>query len=884
MENNKIQVFISSSMEKEYSIDWKEIRNKLTARLDNNPLFKAFNLSDHSSSENINSYYLAELSNSDLVIFLIGPVVRKGTYEEFEKAIQLSKKHMFFFDKNFYECDMPDDDLGVKMSSKSFIQNTSPDNLGTYRTLDLANFNCEEVMTDILNEVQRTFSNYPNIITHVNKESSVNLVNVDSPSIFKSSPNMLKNVIFREKGELPTTSTFSFKVFDWLINGNDLPNIDEYKNVISKRNELNSLIPLLTERWKAITSYMHGECGEALEHEKEALTAANEGNVTGWLKKDLLIDCRNIYYKNNPNNLIKTNEFQKRLIADKGETFYPILDRYKSDLLEILMNEMEKYGLQEPGTTNWGSLLPIILNKLQDYLLTATLSGSLTYIDQAREFLSKILMNYGKVFKDPDTVILAIKLYFLNGESDVAIKTINKYWPFIGSKILIDLHDIFKVFNSKNCIDRKRGALAFISVFGYDLNEEELIIAKTDLINIIDEDNPFYDSQYISKSFIKLSPRLTPNEILAIADKIMDNKKLFRVYPYVFVALVTHKITEYEVSKLSELLNELKVIISKTDYFDFSFLLPFIDKESQISTQIIMDLKDNILKNSDLWYISFQKLENNNDLFNMTDFLLSLKVSLKDWTNKVSKKGTILASSSQLDLINYELLHRNQTQGDIEELAKIMYDPINIALDSSNEFTIKHVFNTLITMFESIFINELEIPKSILWLKEKAIPITDDYFTKYSSNMEGIHDMFLSIKAIILNSDDNWLSILSKQNGDSVREYGLKIFQEAKLTNSINPKYINLINDWLKSDNENVVLASLPLAIYFLLRYHSLGLIENINNLSGSSYLNIKISTLSLLLRFINYKNTNEFKSICNAFGNDHNWKVRNLVEIIENS
>lgn len=582
--------------------------------------------------------------------------------------------------------------------------------------------------------------------------------------------------------------------------------------------------------------------------------------------------------------MIKTNEFQKRLIADKGEIFYPILDRYKSDLLEILMNEMEKYGLQEPGTINLGSLLPIILNKLQDYLLTATLFGSLTYIDQAREFLSKILMNYGKVFKDPNIVILAIKLYFLNGESDVAIKTINKYWSLIGSKILIDFHDIFKVFNSKNCIDRKRGALAFISVFGYDLNEEELIIAKTDLINTIDEESSSYYFQYISKSFIKLSPKLTPNEILTIANKIVDNKKPFGVYPCIFRALVTHEINEYKAPKLSKLLNKLKVVISKTDYFDFSFLLPFINKESQISTQIIKDLKYDILKNSDPCCISFQKLEENNDLFNMTDFFLSLKSPLKDWVNDVSKNGTLSASYLQLSLINYELLNKKQTQGDINELAKIMYDPIHIALASSNEFTIRCILNTLINMFESIYINKLETPKNILWFKNETMPTINPSPAESDKDIEETYDMFLSIKSIISNSDDDWLSILSKQNESSVRNYGLKIFRDIATTNSVNQKYINLISNWLKSKKENIVLSSLPVAIYIIFFYHSDKLARNISNLSGSSYLNIKEKVLTLLLRFIDYKDTQEFKSIYNAFCNDHNWKVISLIKTIENS
>lgn len=873
-------------MEKECGINWKNIRSVLTSKLDNNPLFQAFNLYDHSSSEDIDSYYLEELSKSDLVIFLIGPFVRKGTYKEFEKAIQLSKKHMFFFDDKFLKQDPLVDKQGVEMSAKEFIQKTDKKDFGVYRQLSLTNFDSGKVMTDILNEVQRDFSKYSNVESiPESKDTSVDyktlVSEISLPSITVS-PNMLKNIIFREKRDLPKKPTFPFKIFDYLINGSDFPNVSEYKSIFSTTSDLKPLIPLLTERWNAIISYMHGEYGEALEHEREALNLTDTIKVPEWLKRDLLIDCRNIFSKKEPLNFNK-NKFQAKLISNSKKAFYPILDRYKSDLLELFMDEMGKYELQKQGTINWGSFLPIILNKLQDYLLVATLFGSLTYINQAREFLSKILMNYGNVFKDPDTIILAIKLYFLNGEDTIAINVINKYWSSIGSRFLIDLHDIFKVFNSKNCIDRKRGSLAFISVFGYDLTEEELIIAKTDLINIIDEDSSSYYSQYISKAFIKLSLKLTPNEILTIANKIMDNKKLFEVYPYISRALVTHKITEYDVPKLSELLKELKVIISKTDYFNFSFLLPFIDKKSQISTQIIANLNDIILKNSDPWYISFQKLENNNDLFNMTNFLLSLKDSLKDWTNKVSAQGTISASSSQLDLINYELLHRKQTQGDINELAKIMYDPINIALVSSNEFTIKHIFNTLITMFESIFINKLEIPKNILWLKEKTIPITDDYSKNFNNNIDSIHNMFLSVKAIILNSNDNWLSILSKQNEESVREYSLKIFQEAKLTNSINPQYVNLINNWLKSDNENVVLASLPIAIYALLVYHSFGLVENISNLSGSIYPNIKISTLSLLLRFIDYKNTKEFKSICNDFCNDHNWKVRNLVEIIEN-
>lgn len=884
MDNQKIQVFISSSMQTEYTLNWKHIREELTGKLKDNSLFEPFNLYDHSSSESVESYYLDQLSQSDLVVFLIGPVVRKGTYAEFEKVIQLNKRHMFFFDEGFCECDMPDDDSGVKMSSKKFMRNTPPENLGTYRKLDLAHFNCEEVMIDILNEVHRTFSKYPNINTHVNKGSSFNLDNLDSPSIFTSSPNMLKNVIFREKSELSTTATFSFKVFDWLVNGNDLPDVDEYKSTISKKNELNSLVPLLTERWKAITSYMHGECGESLEHEKEALRLATKGKAAGWLKKDILIDCCNISYKNNPNTLIETNEFQTKLDSDKEEIFYPILDRYKSGLLEIFMNEMEKYGLQEPGTINFGSLLPIILNKLQDYLLTATLFGSLTYINQAREFLSKILMNYGNVFKDPDTILLAIKLYFLNGESDVAIKTIRKYFPLIGSKFLIDLHDIFKVFKSKNCIEKEKGELAFISICGYELNEEEIIIAKTDLISNIDEWISPYDLKYMEQAFKKLSPMLTPDEVLMIAKKILNNRKMVVIHPNVSQALVEHEISEYDVTRLSNVLNKLKLVIRKTDHFDFSFLLPFIGNNSQIPDEIIEGLKDCILKKSNPCLISFYKLENNNDPFNMTDFFLSLSVPLKDWVKCVSRKGTIRADSLQLDLIDYELLNREQTQENIDKLAEIICDPIKIALTSSNAFTIMHILNTLISMFESIYINKLEFPKKILWLEHEEMPNINISSTESSKDEEIIYDMFLSIKSIISNNDDDWLRILSRQNKSSIRNYGLKIFRDMSITNSVSQKYINLISNWLKSKQESIVLSSIPVAIYIILFYHSKKLTQNISSLSGSSYLNIKIKILSLLLRFSDCKDTQEFKFIYNAFRDDNNWRIVNMVKAIENS
>jgi len=158
MNNDKIKVFISSSMNYESTLRWPDIRAKLKKILESNSLLRVFEIEDKSATENLEEFFLKNVANSDLIIILIGSVIRTGTYSEYKRALDLGKPILAYFDKTLSNLEHVDvSDPKIKMDATSFKNQLRIENKGTYSETDLLNFDGHNILENTLDEIHSKY-------------------------------------------------------------------------------------------------------------------------------------------------------------------------------------------------------------------------------------------------------------------------------------------------------------------------------------------------------------------------------------------------------------------------------------------------------------------------------------------------------------------------------------------------------------------------------------------------------------------------------------------------------------------------------------------------------------------------------------------------------
>lgn len=91
IDRDRIEVFVSSSMQDEDTFCWRKLRDELNNALLKSDIFKPFAIEFHASTEPSSSYYLNRLAQSDIVVGIIRSELRPGTSRELRRAISLRK-------------------------------------------------------------------------------------------------------------------------------------------------------------------------------------------------------------------------------------------------------------------------------------------------------------------------------------------------------------------------------------------------------------------------------------------------------------------------------------------------------------------------------------------------------------------------------------------------------------------------------------------------------------------------------------------------------------------------------------------------------------------------------------------------------------------------
>lgn len=894
MKNEQINVFISSSMgeNQEPFINWSKVRDSLSP-IQDNPLFCLFRVENHASSDEVQAYFKRHVEESDIFIIFIGDVIRDGTYSEYVKAQTLEKPMLIYFNKNSIDKRDPVKlKDGDKMTSSEFRNEVFSSNEHTIRLIDLDNFNYKVVYNDLLAEVHDHYINYfsKSDPHYVQSSQLVKQLTGDYKlDILKPLNNILQNTILNQK-QSEDIPNIGVNLINWLLNGDSLPDSDDLGFLIKPDPSLNKMRDILVLRWESTQAACLEKYSSALSLQEYALKLAKSKDAfPKWLLYDILLDCRNFAFSvamhktkdlGTEDAYKKYQKYQNSLQKEQP-TIFPLLDRYKSIASDQLSIEMEKYRLQARGTKNFGSLLPEILNQVQNYFLTALIFGSYSHVIDSRSLLTRTLQEYGLVAKDTQLIIQSAKLNFVNGDYDTAIKLLNKNWKLVGTKYSSKINAIFDIFNNDNINNRFEGEFGFISQWGQLLNDKNVQIAKNDIMNMLAKSNISLNiASEMRLAILRMAKRFSPDELLNIIHQLLVQNKVqnISIIPELFI---TYPAANYDSKQLQINLHEAKPNFKKISQFggDISKLMLLFTNEHQLDPQTMNEIINAIKSNSSEIKLIYWEYYSTENQYTLTELLEKLSGKISEWLNNSHKEGRFTYTSNNPTDYVLNILDKRITQKEADQIATFIVPFVEVSFHSENEDVIFRVLECVFLLIKQCLIYDLQLPLSLRKLSNIQFP------KAYINNLLSVPEetrnsiyLFMAIKNI-LSQNNNWLSLLADPSTWSTEAYSLNLLDHINESQKLDLDEINLINSWLSSSNAEIINSIIPVVVKWDFKFNNNSFTNGLMKLRSNPYPKIRSSLLIWMNEF--RTNSVEFKSILKLFINDPDYRIRELASTI---
>ncbi len=536
---NSLNIFISSAMNDENGFAWKDMRKAVKKRLNECPLLNAFIIEDQCDPMPSMQYFKSQVATTDVVILLLKSTVRQGTCIEFDIVKKNHKKLFAYFIKS------DDADLSID-AIKEELRNQD------YCTYYEYNPESNEKLEDIIyNNVMRSliewykFTNIPNIDlqdteqeytlanTSKKNDSLSKLILQNFNSCYGESFNILNirkyNKNSNEKSKL---HDIGIAMLNWLLTGSNFPVDDEIVKIVSSMKDLFTDTIWLAKRWDACKCMANNDFEQALKYESEALQLAEKDSLPEWVITDILIDCRNIANRACP---FSGQEYQNRLSKTNELVYFPGLDRFCSNLFNDAIDEYQRESFKSRGEIRFGNNLNDIITEFENCLFISMLYGSYTHIVLAREALTKVLYHYGIIYNGNNFMFIATKLQILCGDSKKLEKIVNHEWGAIGSELIANADEIFKLAmqTSNNDI-----ILTVIKIFMVYFNEESINFATRYMVNL-SESMDYNIVNAFSKTINAVSGMMNGEDVVIILTNLLKQNILinYRAFTSTIIAL-----------------------------------------------------------------------------------------------------------------------------------------------------------------------------------------------------------------------------------------------------------------------------------------------------------------------------------------------------------
>lgn len=249
-------------------------------------------------------------------------------------------------------------------------------------------------------------------------------------------------------------------------------NIPALTNFLKEIHE-EKIASIICKRWSAITEYYKGDIFKTLNILQELYKEMDDKNIPEWLIQDILIDLRNIEqeYLLTQNKRVIKSEYQKQLSNDKNVLVYPVGDRLSKNIYKKLVDDYQKVSFQSPNTVVMGVGINIPIQHYIQFLITATIFGSLTHFELTLSLLKDIVVNYLLNYDIGQLKMPAIKLALLAKDFKLFKNLCNKNQGMLNVATETELNEIFAI-----TFENKRSKFEFILILmthlGYYISDE----------------------------------------------------------------------------------------------------------------------------------------------------------------------------------------------------------------------------------------------------------------------------------------------------------------------------------------------------------------------------------------------------------------------------
>lgn len=417
--DRKVRVFVSSKCGGLYTV----ARKSIGFMLEESGLCQAFVFEeDYGTSMPVVSSYLSELSDSDLVVFLIENKdgVTDPVQSELNLARELKKKCIFIFcDENEKNATPLQVELKSKLQERYTVEHEfSNIAITAYR--------------NVINDIVRIYRQNESQIISLNTSEQQRVVNIDDSNIVDIQKDYVKGLkytktilpkelhlnfeevetksdIDTELGELLavilgnfSSSNVNFEIIEKYIQSMYL---DIYKDIVSIRIE-------------ALKFYLQGDARNANKSISKAKAEVLKiPKAPQWLINDIAIDLRNTKISADIEQGVLSlgEEGQAILDGDTNCLYNPIVDRFNYKLYEDIYSFESKRRIESPFSTQLGGF-ELYINDITEAFVAGVFSCSITHIIQTRKRLADFLILCSLRYRNHDLYIATVKFLILEND------------------------------------------------------------------------------------------------------------------------------------------------------------------------------------------------------------------------------------------------------------------------------------------------------------------------------------------------------------------------------------------------------------------------------------------------------------------------------------
>lgn len=415
IDRDRIEVFVSSSMQDEDDFSWRRLRDELNSALLKSDIFKPFAIEFHASTEPSSSYYLNHLVQSDIVIGIIRSELRPGTSRELHRAISLRKPLILVKLKSDTSPDIESlFRYAREMDACTYVELPSDSDLVPFLMDQLNN-----VMVDLFHtrrfEIEDGGSPFFSDIAPISIPEDVLDAFGASVALISKKFNYHADWLER-KTDNPYLFFLGEKAVDWLLYGTSF-SVDEFKaGILETMKDSGISRDTLSLRLDALDAFVEGhysKCYELLQ-----LVCDSIESKDCWAYGNCLIDRRTVA------GLLSEYGFGTQLtiqgIIDElsAPSYIPLALKFEERVGTAVLNASREARSINPYTTiRHDASLASVMTNISCLLFSSVLCGSISSALYARSLLANSLIDYSSIYNWPELELEGIKLLVLQGDA-----------------------------------------------------------------------------------------------------------------------------------------------------------------------------------------------------------------------------------------------------------------------------------------------------------------------------------------------------------------------------------------------------------------------------------------------------------------------------------